>query len=66
MTMNCGCQRRIASNGASVCSSCIGSYEISLSNKNRIVPVKKDGPPVFPGITPTTNPSNVTIQVSRR
>jgi hypothetical protein len=30
-TLGCSCQRRVASNGASVCANCIASYEISLS-----------------------------------
>ena len=29
----CGCQKRVASNGVSVCSSCITTYEQSLKNE---------------------------------
>ena len=32
-TLSCGCQRRIASNGVSVCSTCIALYEKELVNK---------------------------------
>lgn len=28
--LSCGCQRRTASNGAVVCSSCLGAYEKTL------------------------------------
>lgn len=28
--LTCGCQKRTASNGTSVCSTCISSYEASL------------------------------------
>jgi hypothetical protein len=28
--LSCGCQRRTASNGVSVCSGCLGSYEQTL------------------------------------
>lgn len=31
--MSCGCQKRTASNGASVCSTCISQYEAGLKNK---------------------------------
>ena len=31
--MSCGCQKRTASNGASVCSTCISQYEASLKTK---------------------------------
>jgi hypothetical protein len=30
--MSCGCQRRTASDGSSVCSSCLASYEVKLKN----------------------------------
>lgn len=29
-SMSCGCQKRIASNGTTVCSNCLASYEASL------------------------------------
>lgn len=31
--LSCGCQKRVASNGVSVCTSCIASYEASLGAK---------------------------------
>lgn len=31
--MSCGCQKRTASNGAAVCSTCISQYEASLRLK---------------------------------
>lgn len=30
--MSCGCQKRTASNGQQVCSTCIGQYEASIKN----------------------------------
>jgi hypothetical protein len=32
--LSCGCQRRTASNGVSVCSSCLSAYEASLKNSS--------------------------------
>jgi len=32
-SLSCGCQRRTASNGMAVCTTCIGTYEASLGNK---------------------------------
>ena len=29
--LSCGCQKRVASDGKSVCTGCIASYEISLA-----------------------------------
>ena len=29
-TLGCGCQKRVASNGAQVCANCIGAYEANL------------------------------------
>jgi hypothetical protein len=37
-TLSCGCQRRVASNGVQVCSSCLGTYEASLGNKAVVNP----------------------------
>jgi hypothetical protein len=34
-TLSCGCQQRVASNGATVCANCIASYEAQLVNKNK-------------------------------
>ena len=36
--LSCGCQRRSASDGASVCSLCIGKYEVNLKNKKSVNP----------------------------
>ena len=30
-SLSCGCQKRKASNGTSVCSNCIGTYEASIA-----------------------------------
>jgi hypothetical protein len=30
--LSCGCQQRIASNGANVCANCIAAYEQKLAN----------------------------------
>lgn len=30
--LSCGCQKRTASNGATVCSTCLGSYEAGLKS----------------------------------
>jgi hypothetical protein len=38
--LSCGCQRTKASDGTSVCRSCIGSYEATLQNKKTQQPVK--------------------------
>jgi len=32
--LSCGCQRRTASNGKSVCSNCLTSYEATFNNKS--------------------------------
>ena len=37
-TLSCGCQRRTASNGMAVCTTCIGTYEASLGNKAVVKP----------------------------
>jgi hypothetical protein len=34
--LSCGCQRRVASNGASVCTKCLASYEVNLKAKKAI------------------------------
>lgn len=31
--LSCGCQKRTASNGATVCTSCLPAYEAQLKNK---------------------------------
>jgi len=40
--LSCGCQKRTASNGAQVCSTCLASYETGLRTK--AVPVKGNAP----------------------
>jgi hypothetical protein len=38
--LSCGCQKKVASNGTSVCANCIASYEIHLAatkTKNTVV-----------------------------
>jgi hypothetical protein len=32
-SLSCGCQKRTASDGTSVCSDCLGQYESSLTQK---------------------------------
>jgi hypothetical protein len=49
--MGCSCQRRVASNGVSVCSSCITTYEAGLNSKNP-QPPKPNG---------STAPTNVNV-----
>ena len=31
-TLSCGCQKKVASDGTSVCSNCIAQYEANLQN----------------------------------
>ncbi len=45
--LSCGCQKRQASNGASVCSTCLSTYEAALKNSSQ----SKNG----------TAPSNVSV-----
>ena len=33
--ISCGCQKRVASDGKQVCSSCLDAYERSLKVKNK-------------------------------
>ena len=40
-TLGCACQKRVASNGASVCATCLTNYEASLKGLN----VPKPGSP---------------------
>ena len=49
-TLSCGCQKRTASDGKSVCSNCLSAYETNLKNKN----VQKPG-------NNNTAPSNVNV-----
>jgi hypothetical protein len=43
--LSCGCQKRVASDGKSACSSCIGKYEIT-KNQNIIKPIQKQTIPI--------------------
>lgn len=52
--LSCGCQKRVATNGAQVCSNCVSSYNASLN----IVPAITTHIPGRPG---QTNPSNVKV-----
>ena len=36
--LSCGCQRRTASDGSTVCSSCLSAYEIKLQNNKQQEP----------------------------
>jgi hypothetical protein len=56
-TLSCGCQKRVASDGASVCSSCITSYEVKIK-QNKTTSVQTSVPrihqntaPVVTGVT---------------
>lgn len=53
--LTCGCQRRSASNGASVCSNCISSYE------NALIVKRNSG---IPGAIPNA-PTNVGIKYNQ-
>lgn len=33
--LSCGCQKRVASNGAQVCSSCVAAYERKLADSKK-------------------------------
>lgn len=56
--LSCGCQQRVASNGTSVCSNCISSYEIHLATqKNKSAVVNN---PETARIRQETKPTDVT------
>jgi len=40
-SMSCGCQRRTASDGKSVCSKCLTAYESSLKQRQTIATVSQ-------------------------
>lgn len=42
--ITCGCQQRIASNGAQVCSSCHASYEQNLYAANQLQQLADNNP----------------------
>jgi len=50
--LTCGCQKRTASNGSSVCSTCISSYEASLK---KAAPPANGNTPVQATFTPHKN-----------
>ncbi len=54
--LSCGCQKRVASNGVSVCSTCLAGYEAKISGGRHA------GTPV----SPSTNPTNVTVMYERK
>jgi hypothetical protein len=39
--LSCGCQKRTASDGKSVCSNCLSNYERNLKANGVVAPVKK-------------------------
>jgi len=39
--MSCGCQKRAASDGKSVCSKCVTSYEAGLKQRQTLATVSK-------------------------
>ncbi len=55
-TLTCGCQKRVASDGAQVCTSCIASYEIKIHKpgNNTTLPqvarMRQDTKPVVTGV----------------
>lgn len=49
--LSCGCQQRVATNGASCCTSCVAAYNQRLSGNNSA--------PVTP--PPSGPPTNVTV-----
>lgn len=51
ITLGCSCQRRTASNGVPVCTSCIAAYENALLAKKT------------PATPANNNPSNVVVSV---
>lgn len=42
--LGCSCQRRAASDGKSVCATCIAAYEANLKNKNAQKPKSNNAP----------------------
>jgi hypothetical protein len=52
--LSCGCQKRVASNGVSVCTLCLSGYETKLKQNNIAKPVQ-----------PATAPTNVNIFYNR-
>ena len=54
--LSCGCQKRTASNGTSVCSTCLNSYELSINKLYKATPNPS---------TKDTAPSNVHVFQNR-
>ncbi len=50
-TLSCGCQRRVASNGTSVCTGCLGKYEASIKVVKQVITPKNI----------STSPTNVHV-----
>lgn len=51
--LSCGCQRRVASNGVTVCTNCIAEYEAKIKNSGQRHFVPNQPP------KQTTDPTNV-------
>jgi len=51
-SLGCSCQKRVASDGKSVCANCISAYEVNLKKKNVIQTPQKPG---------STAPTNVNV-----
>jgi hypothetical protein len=43
--LSCGCQKRVASNGKSVCSTCLNSYEAALKKEKEELNKNLNNPP---------------------
>ena len=49
--LSCGCQKRVATDGKSVCTNCIANYQTQIAMQNPITKVA--------GQTPTIQPTGV-------
>jgi len=56
-TLGCGCQKRIASDGKSVCKSCIVTYENQLKKNN--IPVQKSSDIIISNIKVEYTPAKL-------
>lgn len=52
--LSCGCQKRAASDGRAVCTTCIAPYEAKIKNLKFV-------PPPIPPANGVTVPTNVTV-----
>lgn len=43
-SLGCGCQKRVASNGTSCCSTCLAVYEAGLMAVKTAIPINKIAP----------------------